>query len=177
MDFGRADSPAAIGTVEINDGRFGRYDKNLAALGAPAPLTRVPVFDTDFVTTLLAAKPNHESSPSSVALSAPIPADSAVPDFFSVAQQRHRLLYEIRRLGMAFLQWTSSVRAPESGFSPGHSGIQLFFYQLRSLSEGVADFRRIFSAGLGHLGPASASAFYYGGDFPDDVTRLEALLD
>ena len=104
VDFGRADSLAAVGTVEINDGRFRRYDKNLAAFGALDPLTPVPVFDTDFMTALLAAEPNHEFSPSSVALSAPISRGPAVPDFLSVARQRHRLLHQTRRLGLDSLQ-------------------------------------------------------------------------
>jgi hypothetical protein len=54
------DFPAAAFAMKINDGRFVRHYYNAAAFRTFNPLTCVFVLNTDFMTTVFAAEPNHK---------------------------------------------------------------------------------------------------------------------
>jgi len=57
--FGNAYSPLTIFAEKLNDGRFGRYSDNVAAFRAFSLLAGTCIPDTDFMSTVIAAKLNH----------------------------------------------------------------------------------------------------------------------
>jgi hypothetical protein len=57
--FGNANSPLTVFAEKLNDGRFGRYSDNIAAFGAFSLLAGTCIQDTDFMSTVIAAKLNH----------------------------------------------------------------------------------------------------------------------
>ena len=61
MAFGDTYFPVTVFAVKLNDGRFGRYSDNAAAFWAFALLANIFVPNSNFMSTVIAAKPNHKT--------------------------------------------------------------------------------------------------------------------